>query len=560
MSHVSLYASDNTRYNFQIGSALIGGAYGTSISNPYGFNGTMPHGTVNGVTIPSMSFSCDWGLSWIDKKPQLISVGTDINSLSIGANSSLTLYTKPNQQGTSFTFSTNSSAVIERIEYVSGSYTGYYYGDYPAIELYFVWAEGAALSQYDNLCIYMNAGGDNYGLFFGGDAHLNALFTNSTSNNIQERFSSGSLISASPGDEGFKPIGDIPDRTFGGGGTSGDVPDYHTDDIELPGAPDESTASAIMSGMINIYQLNKANLDLLGKALFGSEGIDGLITKLQNSFLNPLDAIISLQVFPCTPSLGSSENIKVFDWSCVSTKLGTSAVGNRLSNQYKTYNFGTLNIAEIWHSYLDYESTSMELYLPFIGSVDIPIAEVMNGSVEVEYTVDFLTGMCVANVRCSKSVPLSSGRSVPQKTEHSYMGNCSVQIPLNNVSYGNIIGSLMQAASSGLRTGNAGVALASVVESGLSGGLSPTVKTKGTINANAGFCSVLYPYLSIIRPITAEAQNFQTVEGYPSYIYGTLGSYAGLCVCDDINLSNVPGATDDELDEIRNICKAGIYV
>ena len=88
----------------------------------------------------------------------------------------------------------------------------------------------------------------------------------------------------------------------------------------------------------------------------------------------------------------------------------------------------------------------------------------------------------------------------------------------------------------------------------------PAVKTKGTINANAGFCSVLYPYLNIIRPITAEAENFQEVEGYPSYIYGTLNSYAGLCICDDIDLSGLNGATDEEMDEIRSICKSGIYI
>ena len=367
-------------------------------------------------------------------------------------------------------------------------------------------------------------------------------------------------IQPGTGSKGFRPIRDIQNGAFGGGWRSGDQPDYNTDDIDLPGAPDESVASAVRSGLVNIYQLNEANLDALGKALFGNEGISGLITKLQNSFLNPLDAIISLQIFPCAPDLGSSENIKLFDWSCYASKLGTDTVGNRLSSQYKTYNFGTINISEIWHSYLDYDSTSMSLYLPFIGSIDIPIAEVMNGSVTVEYTVDFLTGMCVANVKCVKSVPLSSGRNVPQKTEHSFMGNCSVQIPLNNVSYGNIVGSLMQAASTGLRTGNAGIALASLVESGLSGGMQPTVSTKGTITSNAGFCSVLFPYISIIRPITAEAECYQDVEGYPSYVYGTLGDYEDLCVCDNILLDGLTCATDSEISRIKQLCKEGVYV
>ena len=368
-------------------------------------------------------------------------------------------------------------------------------------------------------------------------------------------------VVAGQGNKGFRPIGYIPQRNaFGGGYINGETPGYTTDELELPGAPDETHGSAIMAGMINIYQITDANLNALGKALFGSEGLDGLLVKLQNSFLNPLDAIISLQVFPCTPDLGSSEHIKLFDWSCYVNKLGTDTTGNKLAKQFKTYNFGKLNVSEMWNSYLDYDSTSFELYLPFIGSVDIPIAEVMNGSIEVEYTVDFLTGMCVANVLCTKNVPLSSNVSENQYAEHSYMGNCSVHIPLNNVTYGNIIGSLMQAASAGLKTGNAGVALASLVESGLSGGLQPTVKTKGTVNANAGFCSVLYPYISITRPITAESESFQEVEGYPSYMEGTLGSYEDLCICDDIDLSGMVNATDSEMEEIRSICKSGIYI
>lgn len=363
-----------------------------------------------------------------------------------------------------------------------------------------------------------------------------------------------------PGEKGFKPIKDEPKRrTFGGGSFSGWQPAYYTDTLSQPGAPDESAASAVRSGLINVYELTEANLVALGRALFGTEGVNGLITKLQNSFLNPLDAILSLQIFPCSPDVGASEHIKLFDWSSSAAKLGTDTSGNRLTSQYKTIDFGDIEVEEQWNSFLDYDNTTAELYLPFIGAVDLPIDEVMNGSVNIQYTIDFLTGMCVANVFCTKSVPLSSDRNASQVVQHSYMGNCAVQIPLNNVSYGNIIGSLMNAASSGLRAG-AGGAIMSVVESGLNGGFKPEVSTKGTINANAGFCSVLYPYITVTRPITAEPDAFQEVMGYTSYIKSTLGDYEGLCVCDEIDLTGIAGATDSELDEIRNICKSGIYV
>lgn len=564
MSYVSLYSANNTKYNFAIGNCTPGGSYDPNTRNAWGFSGSMPSGVVGGVTVPSLSHYVNW-MPW-NENPPTFSEGTDFNSLSIGASSSLTLYTQKNSGGSSFVFTTDSNGKISSIDVHSGRYSSSFgvQGGGTTNRLYFVWVNGVGLSQFDNLCIFFELddfyGDAVRGLHFGGDCSLNSVFTNSTADSIADRFASGSLIGVEPGNEGFVPIGDIADRVFGGGSVSGEVPGYTTDVLEMPGAPDESHGSAVRSGLINVYHITEANLIALGRALFGTEGVDGLITKLQNSFLNPLDAIISLQLFPCTPDLGSSEHIKVLDWSSYVDKLGTTSSGNKLASQYKTFNFGELSVAEMWQSYLDYDSTSFELYLPFIGSVDIPIAEVMNGSIKVDYTVDFLTGMCVGKVLCTKNVPLSNGRSVPQYSLHSYMGNCSVQIPLNNVSYGNIVGSLMQAASTGLRTGNAGLALASVVESGLSGGLQPTVKTKGTISANAGFCSCLYPYISVTRPITVIPESFQEIEGYPSYIYGKLSSYKGLCICDDIDLTGLSGATENELDEIRNICKSGIYV
>ena len=569
MSYVSLYKSDNTRYNFQIGNCTPGGSYPWNVRNAWATSGHTITGSVNGVTVPSLSHGVNWK-PWNANPPVLGNAGTDLNSLGaiIGASGSLTLYTQKNSGGSYFVFTTDANSVITNIDVHSGSYTYTvnYHGNATTAndKIYFVFVNGIGLSQYDNLCFYF----DDYnvytehveGLHFGGECSLNAVFTNSTSSTIQERFNSGSLISASPGDEDFKPTGDIARYVIGGGDISGAEPGYYTDTIDLPGAPDESQASAVRSGLVNLYLLSEANLSALARALFGTEGVSGLITKLQNSFLNPLDAIISLQIFPCTPDLGSTEHIKVFDWSTYVDKLGTTADGTRLSNQYKTYNFGTLYISEMWESFLDYDSTSMELYLPFIGFVEIPINEVMNGFITVEYTVDFLTGMCVANVKCTKlAVPLSSGRSVPQYALHSFMGNCAVQIPLNNVSYGNIIGSLMQAASSGLRSGPGG-AIGSLIESGLSGGFQPSVKTKGTINANAGFCSCLYPYISVTRPITAEPDSFQEVMGYPSYIDSKLGLYKGLCVCDSIELSGLSGATDNEINRIKQLCNEGVYV
>lgn len=367
---------------------------------------------------------------------------------------------------------------------------------------------------------------------------------------------------ASPGDKGFIPTGAYTNKNkpgIGGKGTDpGATPRYKGDPVTQPGAPDESQASAVGSGFINCYKIDTANLQKVGQCLYGST----LLGLLQSLSINPLDFIISLMVFPTNPDVGANENIKLGGWLAAAAggaALGFDASGNRLASQFKVVDFGTLQIPENWGSFLDYES-QIELYLPFIGTVSIDVSECMGGSINVQYTIDFFTGMCVANVLCSKPAFVLPNGDVIQNVEaqHAYQGNCAIQIPLSAINYGNMVGSLINACTQGITNPVAGMINAG--ETALSGGFRPSVTSKGNIVANSGFCSVLYPYIRITRPITAEPESFQEVLGYPSYINTTLGECEGLCVCEDIDIEGIVGATENELTRIKSLCSEGVYI
>lgn len=411
-------------------------------------------------------------------------------------------------------------------------------------------------------------GGHIFGLFavkcwkrYGGDDPRMefTLITSSqvTFNDFPDEYS------VDPGDKGFKPttITQL-NPTTGGGSTSGGSPSYPTDTLTQPGAPDETHASAAGSGLLNAYVINKANLAHLCYNLF-SPTWTSAFTHL---FWEPLDSIISLQVFPCTPDTGTSEYVKVLGYM---SKKGSPSDTLRadwedsqaapLTNQFKVFDFGDLSISEMFESFLDYDASDFTLFLPFIGEIAMPVGEVMGSTINVQYTVDFFTGMCVANVLINKSAVLSNGETAPQYAQHSYMGNCAVQMPLTSVQYGNVMGSLAQAASMGLKTGLGGAA-GSLAMSAANGGFRPTVTTKGTIGANAGFCGILQPYITITRPIPAESPNYQNVTGYPSYVDATLGTCDGFCKCTDIDLTNVAGITNSEMERVKNMCLAGVYV
>lgn len=364
-----------------------------------------------------------------------------------------------------------------------------------------------------------------------------------------------SISILNPGNPGYKPTNDYINNLRGGGTVSGGVPDYYTDEVEQPGEPDESKASAIGSGFITAYDITEAQLMNFGKCLWSST----LLTALANLFIDPIDAVISLSVFPYVPHIGSNTPIKIFNHVCTQADLGVDASAAPLTSEFRTVDFGTITINESWNSFLDYSNTSVSLYLPFIGVVDLPINEVMGSTINVQYTIDFFTGMCVANVLCQKTIALSEDRVVPQYSQHSYQGNCAVQIPVNSRDYGSMIGSLMNACATGLTSGiEAGVMAAG--SDAIGGRWKPATATKGSIVANAGFCSVLYPYITIERPIPVIPESFQEVHGFISYVKSTLGSCEGLCVCDDIDVEGIVGATAEELNRIKNLCREGIYI
>ena len=337
----------------------------------------------------------------------------------------------------------------------------------------------------------------------------------------------------------------------------GKNPGYASDDISNPGAPDESSASVIGSGLVRAYKIDKSNLASLSECLYGTT-LFGLITNLS---INPLDFIVSLNIFPTAPSAGSGTNLVLGKWVCTDsgTGLGANVIGYPLTSQFKVIDFGSVDIFENWGSFLDYTHTQIELYLPFIGMVDIDTAEVMNGSIALSYTIDFLTGMCVANVNCNRTVELPDGRVKNQKSQHSFQGNCAMTVPLSQQGFGNIVGSLINAGTAGMRGGLAGVGI-SVASDVASGGFKPSVTTKGSISANAGYCAVTFPYVRLTRPISGEPDSFQEVEGYPSYIDSKLADCDDLCICDSIDLHSITGATDSEIERIRQMCLEGVHV
>lgn len=331
---------------------------------------------------------------------------------------------------------------------------------------------------------------------------------------------------------------------------------FEGDDIAMPGEPDETISGALASGFLNVYAPSAAQLSAFGGVLWTNAfntkwyDFDSTANLILNAVSNPIDYIVGLFMIPVTPQTGGSSGIFLGGINADTVKAP------KVTKQFKTVNFGTLNIEELYGNYLDYSNSHLSIYLPYIGTADLDVQEVNGGSVELQYTIDCFTGACVANVKCTKTVKTPWGLSYTNSTVHSYSGNVAIQLPISAGSFDTMLTGLVNV---GLGLGSNTPALAMSGGRDVLQGFAGDVTTRGSLSSNTGKLSYQTPYLMFTRPIESRPAGLGALHGYSAGVGGTLGSFTGYVECSDIKLDGVV-ASSAELDEIRQLCTEGVYV
>lgn len=328
------------------------------------------------------------------------------------------------------------------------------------------------------------------------------------------------------------------------------------DNIDMPTAPDETISGALASGFLNIYKPSAAQLQAFGAALWTNAfnvkwfNIDSVANLVLNAVSNPIDFIIGLFMIPVTPNTTGSNGVY----------LGGINVNTitppKVTKQYVTLDFGTINISELYGNYLDYSNSRVSIYLPYIGTADIDVQEINGGSVELQYIVDCFTGACVANVRCVKTTKSPWGTAYENSTVHSYSGNMAIQLPISAGSFDTLTQGLINV---GLGLGTNTPAIAMTGAKDVIQGFAGDVTTRGSLSSNTGKLGYQTPYLMFTRPIESRPANLGALHGYSAGVGGVLSAFSGYVVCSDVKLDGVT-ATDSELNEIDSILKSGVYV
>lgn len=289
--------------------------------------------------------------------------------------------------------------------------------------------------------------------------------------------------------EGAAPTGE-PD---GGGGM------YSRADFEIP-VPPLPSVSICDTGMTSLFHVTTAEMQALGQYLWSSAFFDNIL----KNFTSPLENIISLGCVPFIAFTETPEDIVIGN-------LNSNLQAGKLSTSYYELDCGTIDIPEYYKTFADYYAT-IDLYLPYIGKVSIPVDDVMAGSINVIYHVDVFSGACVAFIRCY------TGRS--WHVLQSHQGNVLTSFPISGANYTGVYSGLLRSASQ-FAVGN----VMGGVESGLN--TKPTYSRSGSIGSTAGLMGIQYPYLIFNTPQYIVAETFREMKGHTSNLTVTIGDETG---------------------------------
>ena len=337
------------------------------------------------------------------------------------------------------------------------------------------------------------------------------------------------------------------------GGYGGGSFDDSSDAFGLPSLPSLGVSEV---GFINVYNPSKGQLQGFADELFPNfemptastaTGIEAVAENLANTFevlgdfaesyvnAGLINYVIDCHIVPVAPVTNGTSSIKVgfktFNYSPA-----------KVTSDYVAFDCGSLEIAEYYQNFLDYEGTKAKLYLPFIGFVDIKPEWFQSGKLGVTYHFNIIDGSCIAFV-----IATSSKSNLKNTVVATFGGNCCVHMPITGVNYSSMISGVVGGAvgiasnaSNMIKTNRAdkGTVMSNIegatgIASNLADavGAKPSIEQSNGYNAGMSFMCYRRPYLLIERPVASFSKNYPKEHGLPLNVTKKLGSMKGFTTC-----------------------------
>lgn len=346
---------------------------------------------------------------------------------------------------------------------------------------------------------------------------------------------------------------DGPSRPGGGDGSHS----RKNEDVSLPDLPD---LGALDAGMITLYRMTATEMTAFTAELWTFwQGI-------KSFFADPLDFVVGCMILPFTPDSARKAYPK-FGADTWSTAFDV------ISAQYYSISCGSIDIDKYYDSCFDFDPyQKIQIWIPFVGYRDLPVDQIVGKTIELTYHIDCMTGDFVAFVHTP-----AVGEWGPQLTQIicQFSGTMGTRVPLSRQSFDAAVQAGIQLIGGAVGMAAGGIAMAAGLDgkelnadqianqasaatvSAINAGKTRVIRS-GSIGAASGLMAKLNPFIIRTLPRQSLPEKYKELEGYPSNIYGNVGSFSGFLAVETIKL-NV-AATSTEKDMIMQLLKGGIYV
>lgn len=390
---------------------------------------------------------------------------------------------------------------------------------------------------------------------------------------------------------GYDPVPDKPDP---------DKPDY-PGDVENGGdniEPNDTTGIGGSFGFLTQYALRGADIENIGRLLWA--GFDpndpGIDSYLQNfvylvstdtgsvNMADILEFFVSLKMYPFP--LGNVHTLTAAGHNLYigagTVPLAMTNIIHTMDSYSGTLSAGSVSVPFWFGDFRDYQC-EITLYLPYCGTVQLNPGDVMGGTLECMYEIDFCTGGCTAYCYCTTwdglkfpvaSVPGQIGADVPMSATNAgrvasrVIGDriTAVENMLSTVKYATTgIGAMMQ--------GN----FAGAVRSGISAFIDPAIADqkqlagmgeRGAISApvlgsGGGFTAFKNPataYVQVRSPFYPDVSEiYPDAVGDPAAAAVTIGDCSGFCQFVNVDVSGITTDAGDQ-QAIRAALANGVYI
>ena len=342
----------------------------------------------------------------------------------------------------------------------------------------------------------------------------------------------------------------VQDNDPDGGG--GFIPRFNNP-IPKPHTPGKS---ALDTGFISLWYMTDAQLNDLSSYLWSDYFFDIIEKRLYN---DPMDALISLMIFPVTPPHDDSSHPSTI----IFAGKTTTKQGLKIHQQFDTIPMGSVEVTPSLENgvYFDYSPyLSARIYLPFCGEFELDINEVVNKKLSLEYMVDYFTGMCCAYLT------INDRTTDDLKGTHYYFtGQMGIKVPVSASDYSGLYNAVVSAGATiggALAVPTSAIASAPVQIGLMANACNNVANMKSNCQYTSGGGSISgslsceYPYIILSEPNIFEAENQWNYVGYPCLSTYKIKKISGYFKVLETHVENI-ACTETEREQIRNILMSG---